>query len=71
MSRILSDHVALARDNVDKPDRFPQRNLTPSRLFGHAARLLARSNAVYGKVDYRDGGSLAEPHTSRHAGWKP
>lgn len=71
MSRRASDAVALARDGVDKPDRLPQRSLIPHRLYGLPARLLARSNAVYDKVDYRDGGSFAEPHTSRHAGWKP
>lgn len=43
----------------------------PRRLYGLAARLLARPNAVYDKVDYRDSGSFSEVEATRHAGWKP
>lgn len=89
----FSDQVALARDGVDKPDRFVQRSdgphiiifdakgkpfhigvkpkFHPHPMHGLKARLLAVSNALYNRIDYRDGGSFAEPHTSRHAGWKP
>lgn len=69
MSRILSDQVALARDGVDKPDRFPQHNIVPCRLFGLAARLLSRSNCIEHVIE-RDG-RFAEVGASRHAGWKP
>lgn len=42
MTRILSDQVALARDGVDKPDRFPQRNIKPgTRLSEIGRRLLS------------------------------
>lgn len=71
MSRLANDAVALAVDGMDKPDRFPQRNLTPSRLFGLAARCLASSNAVEDRPAHLRDGHFAEPHTSRHAGWKP
>lgn len=71
MTAAAADSVALAVDGVDKPDRLPQRNIVPHRLYGLAARLLARSNAVYDKVDYRDSGSFSEVGATRHAGWNP
>lgn len=42
MSRQQADDVALAVDGVDKPDRFPQRNIRPgTRLSEMARRLLS------------------------------
>lgn len=65
MSREQADAVALATDRKPLPQWAS--GFTPHRLYGLAARLLARSNAVYDKVDYRDGGSFAEPGTTKHA----
>lgn len=46
MSRILSDQVALARDNVDKPDRFPQRNIEPTVKLSPIARFLLSAHVT-------------------------
>lgn len=61
MSRELSDQVANANDGIT--------TFHPYRLHGLAARLLRSSNALYNKIDYRDGGSFAEPGTTHHAGF--
>lgn len=71
MSPAAADSVALAVDGVDNPDRLPQRNLIPHRLYGLAARCLASSNAIADRVDYCREGSFAAPGVTRHAGWKP
>lgn len=64
MSRIASDAVALARDGVDKPG---WRTLfVPHRVTGLAARLMAASNAMYDRIDYRDSGSFSEVGATRH-----
>lgn len=81
MSRVASDAVdnqeAIARrfaaqTGVAAPPTVPRwRSITPHRLYGLAARCLASSNAVEDRPAHLRDGHFAEPHTSRHAGWKP
>lgn len=69
MSRELADAVALANDAANQTLPRWRSGFIPRRVDGLAARLLAASNALYNRIDYRDGGSFAEPGTTRHAGW--
>ncbi len=46
------------------------RSITPHRLSGLSLRLMKASNALYNRIDYRDGGTFAEPFTTRHTGWQ-
>ena len=72
MSRIASDAVALANDR-HVHFQFAQYRpaFVPHRVTGLSARLMAASNALYNRIDYRDGGTFAEVGQTRHAGWRP
>ncbi len=65
MSRELSDAVALANDRLIH-FKFTT-PFVPHRLFGLAARLLARSNCIEDRPSHFRDGSFAEVGTTRWA----
>lgn len=53
MSRQQADQVALARDGVDKPDCFVQRNVNPVKRWDHNTRCLWEASCSFHQPTHR------------------